>query len=756
MNPDAFKDIEQLFHELLGLDPQQRSLRLEQLSADDPQRAKALAKLLEHASDHGPFLDSELVSSRMPDIIDIPLDGSITLAGRYTIVGHIAAGGSSTILRATMKSPERDVAIKVLRIGVRSPSARERFTRESQALAELSHPHVAHVYETGIHTHAGVGIPWIAMELIRDARTLYDYARDPEVGRDTKRDIYLKVLDAIRSAHDQGILHLDINSANVLVDRYGHPRVIDFGLSGLPQDPTSSSFRHAGTRVSMAPEQTVYSRPDFTERTDIYALALLYVELMHGVQLQRFNDLSDEDSRSRIRTGKARELLHEIGGLDDHEREALDRMLRVDPDERPPDVQHVIDALNQQAPDPARKPRKGAYIAASAMIVVITLALFRLAPTPPSGVGDAPPERPQRQDALSIPAGIAMELSLQNPRTTTHEPNLEFAIESIASALRDEDTLSPGDSARLHSALADRFRAAGRNEESIEHYRAAIDAYEQADDPYARSSVQLRLADLLLFLGFTSDAELELEKIDRQRITSPVLMLDLSIAEAQIAMAREHHEAALAQLRYALELADRLDQTSRPLQIERLVSIAQLARQLGDDQLMLQGFDHARTIAESLARTSPERVALVDLARASVLFQLDDPTTHAQAIAQAQEATARLAMGQDRFHHAWALRQTGHMHMSAGDASDALALYTRAHEILLSTLGAEHHETIVCDGYLGIAASILHGWSSPEAQRYFTALSALRKQLGPEHDVVTNLEGAMARAESIYANRPGP
>ncbi|MBO6740527.1 MAG: serine/threonine protein kinase [Phycisphaerales bacterium] len=749
MNPDAFKDIEQLFHELLGLDPQQRAARLEQLRTDDPQRAKTLASLLEHASDQSSFLDTDLVSSRLPDIIDIPLDGSITLAGRYTIVGHIAAGGSSTILRATMKSPERDVAIKVLRIGVRSPSARERFTRESQALAELSHPHVAHVYETGIHTHAGVGIPWIAMELIRDARTLHDYARDPNVSRETKREIYLKILDAIRSAHDQGILHLDINSANVLIDRYGHPRVIDFGLSGLPNDPASSSFRHAGTRVSMAPEQTVYSRPDFSQRTDIYALALLYVELMHGVQLQRFNDLSDEESRSRIRTGKARELLHEINELDERERGTLDRMLRVDPDDRPPDVQSVIDALAQPAPEQARKPRTSTYIAAFALLIVVTMVLFRLALSSPSD-GDAPDGNPQRGDALSIPAGIAMELSLQDPRTTTLEPNLELAIQSIASALRNEDTLSAGESARLHSALADRFRAAGRNEESLEHYRAAIDAYGQADDPYARSSVQLRLADLLLFLGFISEAELELEQIDRERIASPVLLLDLSIAEAQIAMAREHDDAALAQLRYALDLADRLDQTSRPLQIERLVSIAQLARQLGDDQLMLQGFDHARAVAESLSPSSPERVALVDLARANVLFQLDDPTTHAEAIAQAEEATARLAMGQDRFHHAWGLRQTGHMHMSAGDANAALALYAQAHEILLSTLGDEHHETIVCDGYLGIAASVLHGGSSPDGQRYFTALRALREQLGPEHDVVTNLEGAMSRANSIY------
>ena len=755
MNPDAFKDIEQLFHELRGLEPQQRAERLGKLRADDPQRAQTLTMLLEHASDEGPFLDTTLVSSRLPDIVDIPLDASITLAGRYTIVGHIAAGGSSTILRATMSSPERDVAIKVLRIGVRSPAARERFTRESQALAELSHPHVAHVYETGIHTHAGVGIPWIAMELIRDARTLYEYARDPEVSRENKRDIYLKILDAIRSAHEQGILHLDINSANVLVDRYGHPRVIDFGLSGLPQDPASSSFRHAGTRVSMAPEQTVYSRPDFSERTDIYALALLYTELMHGVQPQRFSDLSDEEARTRIRTGKARELLHEIGGLDDRERETLDRMLRVDPDERPPDIQSVIDALSQRAPEPARRPRAGAYAAAFAMLIVITLAVFRLAPTPQSG-GDTPAGSTQRQDQLSIPAGIAMELSLQDPRTTTLEPNLELAIESIASALRNEDTLSTGESARLHSALADRFRAAGRNEESLEHYRAAIDAYERADDPSARSSVQLRLADLLLFLGFTSEAELELEQIDRERIASPVLLLDLSIAEAQIAMAREHDDAALAQLRYALDLTDRLDQTSRPLQIERLVFIAQLARQLGDNQLMLQSFDHARAIAESLALTSPERVALVDLARANVLFQLNDPTTHAEAIARAEEATARLALGQDRFHHAWGLRQTGHMHMSAGDAHAALALYTQAHEILLSTLGAAHHETIVCGGYLGIAASVLSGRSSPDAQRYPAALRALREQLGPEHDVVTNLEGAMARAESIYPDQHEP
>lgn len=61
-----------------------------------------------------------------------------------------------------------------------------------------------------------------------------------------------------------------------------------------------------------------------------------------------------------------------------------------------------------------------------------------------------------------------MELSLQNPRTTEREPSLERAIEGIAEALRAEDALPPQESARLHAALGDRFRAAGRNDESIE------------------------------------------------------------------------------------------------------------------------------------------------------------------------------------------------------------------------------------------------------------------------------------------------
>jgi len=352
--------------------------------------------------------------------------------------------------------------------------------------------------------------------------------------------------------------------------------------------------------------------------------------------------------------------------------------------------------------------------------------------------------------AIKIPAGIAMELSLRDPRTTLHEASLERAIQGIAEALEHEESLTPVESGRLHAALGDRFRAAGQNEDSIRQYRLAIDAFEQAERPSDRVHLQIRLVDLLLFLGRYSEASYELGIIEREHISIPVLGLDLSIAEASLAIAQEHANTALDQLRAALRLAESLPPASQPLQIERLVTIAQLGSQLGDTELMRAGFSRARRVAEAVSAEYPEQVALVDMAFAKSVFSLHDPQTHSVAIEQAKAAVEQLAHGEDRFHYAWGLRQTAHMHMSSGEPEIALDLYTEAFRVMHQTLGNNHHETVLCDAYLGLAAKVVEGDESQNALRFVLALNDLRTRMGREHDVVLNLEGACERAAARY------
>lgn len=752
MNHDSFKHIERLFHELRNLDSSARAQRLQSLRVDDPERATLLEGMLDASSTQGPFLDVAVVESHLPRVVDIPLDGSVVLGERYTLVGHLGAGGSSTVLRARMKKPDRDVAVKVLRSGIHSSAAHERFARESQALAALTHPHIAHIYETGVHNFSGTEVPWIAMEQVRGACTLRRFALDKNRDQDSRRELFQFILGAIQSAHEQGVLHLDINSSNVLVDQYGHPKVIDFGLTGLVGGGLGSGHHHVGTRISMAPEQAHFEKPEFSERTDMYALALLYIELVHGVQLQAFRGRSDDEAKKLISEGYARESLDEIRSLSVDEHALLAKMLSVNPDDRPSCIAEVISQLNSIWAQRRERETPVRVIAVLGGALFLALAMVILSPVMNQETEYATPAVEQQvgDPAIKIPAGIAMELSLRDPRSTLHEASLERAIQGIAEALENEESLTPVESGRLHAALGDRFRAAGQNEDSIRQYRLAIDAFEQAERPSDRVHLQIRLVDLLLFLGRFSEASYELGIIEREHISIPVLSLDLSIAEAGLAIAQEHADTALDQLRAALRLAESLPPASQPLQIERLVTIAQLGSQLGDTELMRAGFSRARRVAEAVSAEYPEQVALVDMAFAKSVFSLHDPQTHSVAIEQAKAAVEELAHGEDRFHYAWGLRQTAHMHMSSGEPEIALDLYTEAFRVMHQTLGNNHHETVLCDAYLGLAAKVVEGDESQNALRFVLALNDLRTRMGREHDVVLNLEGACERAAARY------
>lgn len=277
-----------------------------------------------------------------------------------------------------------------------------------------------------------------------------------------------------------------------------------------------------------------------------------------------------------------------------------------------------------------------------------------------------------------------------------------------------------------------------------------MDAYDTIDDPGSRDAVRLSLIDLLFYLRRYDEAEQLMGLVDRDRVVDQVMLLDLSIAEARLAFAREQSKGAIDQLRNALNLADSLGPTSRPLQIERLVTISQLAQMLRQDDLMSRGFDRARAVAKSLADESPERIALVHMAMANAIFRLDSTETHAEAIELAHVAIERLAEGNDRFHHAWGMRQAGHMYLSSGNAEQAYELYSKAYEMMRATLGEDHHETMVSDGYQSLARIVLDGAESESVLRYELTLHWLRENLGSEHGVVTNLEGAGKRVSDLY------
>ncbi|MDT0543934.1 serine/threonine-protein kinase [Streptomyces sp. DSM 41529] len=212
--------------------------------------------------------------------------GGRLLAGRYQLVSRLGRGGMGTVWRAVDKLLGRDVAVKELHIdeGLDGMSAldlqqqHERTLREARTVAQIKHPNVIVLHDVVEED----GRPWIVMELV-DGSSLADrLAAEGPVGPSEAARMGFALLDALRVAHERGVLHRDIKPANVLVEA-GTGRVVltDFGIA---QVTGSTTITETGTFVG-SPEYTAPERMS-GQRTgpesDLWSLGVLLCTLVSG------------------------------------------------------------------------------------------------------------------------------------------------------------------------------------------------------------------------------------------------------------------------------------------------------------------------------------------------------------------------------------------------------------------------------------------------------------------------------------------
>ena len=207
-----------------------------------------------------------------------------TRLGAYEICAFLSAGGMGEVYRARHTVLDRPVAIKTVNAKLAGPDAKRRLIREARHASNLSHPNICTIHEVG----EAEGTPFIVMELV-DGRPLSDILRATVPALDDALDYGMQVADALEHAHQHGIVHRDLKSSNIVVDRNGRPIVLDFGLAKrLPQDtggePGDSTVTGhgalAGTLSHMAPEVLLGGRAD--ARSDVWSLGVLLYELTTG------------------------------------------------------------------------------------------------------------------------------------------------------------------------------------------------------------------------------------------------------------------------------------------------------------------------------------------------------------------------------------------------------------------------------------------------------------------------------------------
>lgn len=285
--PNDLDRVAALFEAAVALSHTDRRAYIEELRAENPEVADELDDLLQANEERTEFLEESPVEAslkrRGSRIGTVSRDDVI---GRYRIVDVVAAGGMGTVYKAIQDRPSRLVALKVMQAGFSTRTALKRFELEAEILGSLRHPAIAQVYDAGLHEGPSGEVPYIALEFI-DGLELRHFVRDQKLTHEDVLELIARVCDAVEHAHKNGVVHRDLKPSNVLVDAFGRPKLLDFGIAtSVEADdrmtaPLTGTGQIVGTVMYMSPEQ---ARGDTTidHRTDIYSLGVILYELCAG------------------------------------------------------------------------------------------------------------------------------------------------------------------------------------------------------------------------------------------------------------------------------------------------------------------------------------------------------------------------------------------------------------------------------------------------------------------------------------------
>ena len=274
----------------------------------------------------------------------------IILDNRYEIIQQIGVGGMAKVYKAKDRLLDRFVAIKVLKEQyAEDDEFLKKFNNEAQSAAKLNHINIVNVYDIGQDLFEGKKIYYIVMEYV-EGETLKDLI-DSE-GQLSNHDIIdysVQIAQALKSAHNSGIIHRDIKPQNILIDKYGLAKVTDFGIARVSSNATityTSSI--LGTVHYISPEQAKGKIVD--EKSDLYSLGAVMYEMATGkVPFDADNSVGIAVMHIQDKAKPAKEL---NPNLSDHLNYIIMKLLEKEPANRFLNASELIDSLeNPQVND---------------------------------------------------------------------------------------------------------------------------------------------------------------------------------------------------------------------------------------------------------------------------------------------------------------------------------------------------------------------------------------------------------------------
>lgn len=353
---------------------------------------------------------------------------------------RIGRGGMGEVWRATDLALDRPVALKVLPAAVaRDPDRRERLLREARAQARLAHPNVCHIYYVGQDR----GVVFFAMELVVGESLAERLARGP-VPPDEAVELVRQAALGLRAAARHGFLHRDVKPSNLMVDREGRVKVVDFGLvraiDGAEAPPEAAEPAGAptatamvGTPHYMAPEQASGAAID--ARADIYALGATLHHLVSGrppFDGETLDELVTQHRAAappRLRAAGPRRERRVASSLD----AVIAKMMAKRPEERFADHDQLLAELARVSPARSRPAAMLARVVAALIdVMVVAIALV-----PPQLVSIGWLDAIVQHEAFAVTVGVAYAtVAVSRWGTTVGRWLLELEVVEVATGGR--------------------------------------------------------------------------------------------------------------------------------------------------------------------------------------------------------------------------------------------------------------------------------------------------------------------------------
>lgn len=547
----------ELFEKVLACATSERPTFLDEQCAGDAELRRAIEALLAADAAASGFLDQPIQPSA---------DRSGERLGVWRLLQLIGSGGMGSVYRAERadNAYAKPVAIKLLLID--AGDLRTRFALEQRILGSITHPNIASLLDIGNDER---GAPFLVMEFV-EGEPITTYARRMKLDARECADLFLKILDAVQTAHSQLIVHRDLKPGNILVDAHGEPKLLDFGIAKLLVADSPSA-----TRTGLGPLTPNYASPEQVRGepvgtgSDIYSLGIVLFELVTGELPYRIDDTRPSAvERIVCETEPARpsSLLKHDGGGNRRDLDAIVlKALEKSPRNRYPSCSAFADDLRRwrdgkqvDAREPRvseralrylRRHRLAVSVASAASLALLIGSAIALWQAQVASVAQARAERVNRF--------LTDMLSAANPGDLGRNATVAQVLQR-AQQLADRDMRhDPQTAATTQMTLMKTYAALGDWTAARTSAEASLKAATEVGDTATIIEAEIGLGEVLFTSGASDEAKAMLERgradalrggSASQRATAAHILGRLEARRNNLAVARTWYETALAEV----------------------------------------------------------------------------------------------------------------------------------------------------------------------------------------------------------------